>query len=263
MESLGDVTKVKYKPKKRIDLKKLEPESSEENSEPESVEITTSSDEDKDPTKRRKAGGRRPGPASSKQTRSRRSQVSLAASSLEVEGGKTIIKVDGREDVEPITSLEEYIKKVKDDENEVEDDAVPKDKQQDIGSGFLGTGTSTPEILKSLGGNDFMKELKESLDKSTHPAELDIDDGWGDLSPSLEGIDLVGSFDMEDISENPLSSLEAAAETLEEDGSLKESALLPQEYNLHNDLPEVEDQIVLAPSEHLAENQHDKELELL
>ena len=47
MESLGDVSKVKYKPKKRIDLKKLEPKSSEENLEPESVEISTSSDDDK------------------------------------------------------------------------------------------------------------------------------------------------------------------------------------------------------------------------
>ena len=34
METLGIVTKVKYKPKKRIDLMKLEPESSEEISEP-------------------------------------------------------------------------------------------------------------------------------------------------------------------------------------------------------------------------------------
>ena len=47
-----------------------------------------------------------------------------------------------------------------------------------------------------------MKELKESLDKSSHPIELDIDDGWGDLIPSLDGIDLVGSFDMEDIRES-------------------------------------------------------------
>jgi len=75
MESLGNVTKIKYKLKKRIDLKKLEPESSEVISEPESVEISTSSDEDKDSCKRRKAGGRRPGPASSIQKRSRRSQV--------------------------------------------------------------------------------------------------------------------------------------------------------------------------------------------
>ena len=88
MESLGDVSKVKYKPKKRIDLKKLEPKSSEENLEPESVEISTSSDDDKDSSKRRKAGRRGTGPASSKQMRSRRSQVSVAASSLEVEGGK-------------------------------------------------------------------------------------------------------------------------------------------------------------------------------
>ena len=86
MESLGDVSKVKYKPKKRIDLKKLEPKSNEENSEPESVEISTSSDDDKDSFKRRKAGGKRTVPASSKQMRSRRSQVSVAASSLEVEG---------------------------------------------------------------------------------------------------------------------------------------------------------------------------------
>ena len=76
MESWGDATKLKYKPKKRVDLKKLEPESSEENSEPDSsVEVFTSSDEDKDPSKRKKVGGRRPGPASSKLTRSRRSQV--------------------------------------------------------------------------------------------------------------------------------------------------------------------------------------------
>jgi len=34
METLGIVIEVKYKPKKRIDLKKLEPESSEEISEP-------------------------------------------------------------------------------------------------------------------------------------------------------------------------------------------------------------------------------------
>ena len=59
---------------------------------------------------------------------------------------------------------------------------------------------------------------------------MDIDNGLRDLSPSLEGIDLVGSFDIEDISENPLSSLEATAETLEENGSLKESALT-KEYN--------------------------------
>ena len=63
--------------------------------------------------------------------RIRSSQVSVAASSLEVEGGKTKIKVDGREDVEAITSLEEYRKKVKDDETEVESiDNAPKDKQQ-------------------------------------------------------------------------------------------------------------------------------------
>ena len=91
---------------------------------------------------------------------------------------------------------------------------------------------------------------------------MDIDDGWGDLSPSLEGIDLVGSFDTEDLSENPLSSLDAAAETLEENGSLKESALT-KEYNNQGDLPEVNDQILLPPSEKLAENQDKKELKLL
>ena len=67
---------------------------------------------------------------------------------------------------------------------------------------------------------------------------MDIDDGWGDLSPSLEGIDLVGSFDIEDLSENHLSSLEAAAETLEENGSLKESALT-KEYNNQGDQPDL------------------------
>ena len=101
-----------------------------------------------------------------------------------------------------------------------------------------------------------MKESKESLDKSSHPTELDIDDGWGDFSPSLEGIDLVGSFDIEDISENPLSSLEAAAETLEEDGLLKESALTNEDYN-QDDLPEVDEHISLPPSKKLAENQHE------
>ena len=80
MEGSGDVTKIKYKPKKRIDLKKLDPESSEENSDTESsvTEVVTSSDEDKDATKNRKVGARRPGPASSKLTRSWRSQVSVA-----------------------------------------------------------------------------------------------------------------------------------------------------------------------------------------
>ena len=63
---------------------------------------------------------------------------------------------------------------------------------------------------------------------------MDIDDGWGDLSPSLEGIILVGIFDMGDISENPLSSLEAAAETLEENGSLKESALTKEYFYIYD-----------------------------
>ena len=80
MEGSGDVTKIKYKPKKSIDLKKLDPESSEENSDTESsvTEVVTSSDEDNDATKNRKVGARRPGPASSKLTRSWRSQVSVA-----------------------------------------------------------------------------------------------------------------------------------------------------------------------------------------
>ena len=92
-----------------------------------------------------------------------------------------------------------------------------------------------------------MKESKESLDKSSHPTELDIDDGWGDFSPSLESIDLVGSFDIEDISDSPLSSLEAAAE---------ESALTNEDYN-QDDLPEVDEHISLPPSKKLAENQHE------
>ena len=57
-----EMLEIKYKPKTRIALKKLEPESSEENSKPDnSFEGFTSSDEDKDSSKRWKVD-----PASSK-----------------------------------------------------------------------------------------------------------------------------------------------------------------------------------------------------
>ena len=117
--------------KKRIALKELEPESSEDNPESDSsVEIITISDEDKDSFNRQKVDER---PTSSKLQFQKK--LSVASSSLEVEVG-ILNKSNGREDVEAITSLEQQRKKVKDDESEVKN-IVFEDKQQDLSSGFL------------------------------------------------------------------------------------------------------------------------------